>query len=382
MEEHQVDIFKALETVRITTVIDERAPQSDHELMRILREGEEEHDLDKIYQFIEACERGRGLAHDATFKKLIEKGFEVSPERVMRILAAKRHVERCICLALCDDQKRIAFIRMGADGNMEFLYECLRQLISYGSMTEEKRTAIVSGTVMLSEGSEELWRRMIRKKEYNKKWLEILGQLLSGLSERALVVYAETIHMDMPENYGAFISDSLQQMDPESTERLYRTAASCIYARWKEHLNYIRGKKSGLHEMFTNGYVELIYHAALYLYSEQKTWENEFAEVFLSFEKDLVGWYLDAVEMTTVFFADVSELCMLLCVAVDSGIYPTQKCREMLIRLKRLLEMYQYLWKEEDQKMVLEQTLTKLLISPITGKRAGFFPESVQQCKP
>ncbi len=48
MEEHQVDIFKTLETVRITIVIGEGAPQSDHELLRILREGEEEHDLDML----------------------------------------------------------------------------------------------------------------------------------------------------------------------------------------------------------------------------------------------------------------------------------------------------------------------------------------------
>ena len=361
MEEQQIDVLQALEAVRITTKLGERAPQSDHEYMRILQEGETEHNLDKIYQFVEACERGCGLVHNVTLIKLIEKGFEVSPERVMQILAAKRHLERCICLTLCDEEKRIAFIRMGADGNMEFLYECLRQLISFDSMTEEKRAAIVLGTVMLSEGSEELWRRMIRKREYDKKWLAILGSVLPELSERALVVYAETIRMDMSKEYGALISNSLWQMEPESMERLYRTAASCIYARWKEYLSLIRGKKSGLQEIFTNGYAGLIYGAALYLYNEQQTWEDMVTRILLSFEKDMVSWYSNVVQMEAVFFADISELCLLLHVAVDLGIRPTQECKEMLLRSKRLIDMNQYFWKKNRQKTALKQMITELL---------------------
>lgn len=362
MEERSPGVLAALEAVRVKMEIGEGAHRSDYEFMRILKEGEEEDNLDKIYQFVAACERGRGLVTDPAVIDLVRKAYETSPERTMQILAGKKHLERCIFLAGCSEEMRIAFVHMGAAGNMLFLYECLRQLLRGSRQSPEKAEALVSGARMLSEGNVTLWERLIRTGEYNRTWQSLLGLVLSGLGEQALIIFAKTIRMDLSEDQCAIISDSLGRMKMEEMERVQQVCAAVLYSRWKEYLEMLHEKKSGLHGIQTSGYQALIFQAIRYVYREQNGWEREVMDSLSLYEEDMCNWYKSVVELSTVFFIHMSKLFLLLCVGAELGFCPGNELRHMLEGAARHMEKLEYLWMDERKKTAMERCLEELLL--------------------
>lgn len=89
MENTESTIFTQLEKVSLKVNIKENAPKSDLEFMRLLQEGEETNDIDKIYQFVEAYERERGLIRDEMIHKMIAEAYNENPKFLMMVLAKK-----------------------------------------------------------------------------------------------------------------------------------------------------------------------------------------------------------------------------------------------------------------------------------------------------
>ena len=58
------DIWEALEKLTYTVNLDRRAPRADRMYYQHLQEGIQNEDLDKIYEFIDAFERGRAPSSD------------------------------------------------------------------------------------------------------------------------------------------------------------------------------------------------------------------------------------------------------------------------------------------------------------------------------
>lgn len=364
MEKRSQGILLKLQAAEMKTEIGADAPQSDHEFIRILQEGEAEGNLDKIYQFVSACERGNGLLRNSVVIDLVRQAYEQSPERTMQILAGKRHLERCVFLSACSEEMKIMFIRMGASGNMLFLYECLRQLLRTESHSLEKVEAVVSGISMLSEGDETLWERWIRTEEYNKNWQSLLGRILPELGSDALLLFAKTIRMDFPENQYAQISNSLSQMNAKKMERVQHACASILYSRWKEYLQALREKKSALRGVLMSGYQELIFQSLRYVCRDQAVWEREVMDCLSLFEEDMYSWYTNVVELSAVFFVHMSQLFLLLHAGADLGVYPGKKLSRMLEKAEQQMEVQEYLWKNDGQESLksIRQLIETILV--------------------
>lgn len=363
MEEQMTDALKRLRGLKLKVTVGERAPRSDYELERILREGETEENLDKIYQFVEACERGQRLINTEVAPWLKE-AFQESPEGVMQILADKTHLERCILLASGSEEMRIGFVEMGAAGNMWLLYECLRQLLLYGTSNDKIWEVLAAGIVKLSNGCGELWQRWIRTFELNRKWTTLLGKVLPELEEQALLVYVQTIRIRMPEKKAEEINWSLSQMDDEKSEKLYSSVDSIVYQRWKDYLQQLREEKYGCHGIIVSGYAELIFNSALHLFDTQDKWEQEVSEALVLFMRAQVEWYIGITQMKTVFFIHISQLYLLFSVGTTQGFVPGETVRAIFECAKRQMEMQEYLWEDERQRDVLYQRMDELLMVP------------------
>lgn len=363
MEEQMTDALKRLMGLKLEITIGEGAPQSDRELERILREGETEENLDKIYQFVEACERGQRLINTEVASWL-EEGFQESPESVMQILSGKMHLERCILLASGSEEMRIGFVEMGAAENMCFLYECLRQLLLYGTSNDKIWEVLAAGIVKLSNGCGELWQRWIRTFELNRKWTALLGKVLPELEEQALFVYVQTIGLRMPEEKTEEISWALHQMDNEKLEMFYSSVASIVYQRWKDYLWQLREEKYGCHGIVISGYAELIFNSVLHLFDTQDKWEQEVSETLVLFMRAQVEWYTGITQMKTVFYIYMSQLYLLFAVGTTQGFVPGETVRAIFECAKRQMETQEYLWEDERQRDVLYQRMDELLMVP------------------
>ena len=186
--------------------------------------------------------------------------------------------------------------------------------------------------------------------------------VLSGLGEQALIIFAKTIRMDLSGDQCAMISDSLGRTKPEEMERVQQVCAAVLYSRWKEYLETLRGKKSGLHGIQTSGYQALIFQAIRYVYREQTGWEREVMDSLSLYEEDMCNWYKSVVELSTVFFIHMSQLFLLLCVGLDLGFCPGNELRHMLEGAARHMEKLEYLWMDERQKTAMERCLEELLL--------------------
>ena len=83
------DVWGAINTLRFNTKIAENAERADRMFFERLQEGLKSGDVDKIYEFIEACERGRGVNSDPFVRKLFQKAYDEDAKRLCRILAER-----------------------------------------------------------------------------------------------------------------------------------------------------------------------------------------------------------------------------------------------------------------------------------------------------
>lgn len=340
MEKQELTVFQKLSAMKISTGVGENAPYSDHEFVRILQEGERENDLDKIYTFVEACERGCGYRSAHELFAMLKEAYEQSPEQLFQIIAKKRHVEKCILLSLCEMDMLCAAIELGCAKNAAMLYEALRQLSKYSSdWTQKEEEDFISGIVLLSVESESLWVRWIQKEEYKGYWMRILGRVLPGLCVQAMLVFAYTIRIDMDKRYYQDIYESLCVMSEEEEEYVLGVIGHTVVNRWKNYLEGIRQSKKYHKGLLFSAYGALIYSAMVYNMENEQMWICEVNECIDRLYDGLEDWYTSKLQRDTVYYVDMTRLSTLLQVGKDLEFCADEDLEGRLSRLENYVQM-------------------------------------------
>lgn len=313
MEKQELTVFQKLSALKISTGVGENAPYSDHEFVRILQEGERENNLDKIYTFVEACERGCGYRSAYELFPMLKEAYEQSPKELFEIIAGKRHVEKCILLSLCERDMLCKAIELGCEKNTEMLYEALRQLAKYNSdWTAKEEETFISGIVLLSTENEALWIRWIKKEEYKRYWMRILGKVLPRLCTQAMLVFANTIRIDMDVQYQQDIYESLCVMSEEEEEYVLRGIGEAATNRWEDYLEGMRQSKKYHNGLFFSAYGALIYSAMVHNMENEQMWICEVNKCIDRLYDGLEDWYTSKSQRDTVYYVDMTRLSALL----------------------------------------------------------------------
>jgi len=357
LEVREMSAIKKLDTMYLSVDHKVDEPRSDAEYISLLHQGNAEENIDKIYEFIEACERGCGLWVNESLPELLAKGFEESPEKLMNVLAGKNHFERCVFLASCSVEMKCTFIKLGASENMFFLYECLRQVLNEARESTEVNSALERGSVLLSAGDCDIWKRWIRRNEYNKKWIGLLGRVLPKLSSEGMSIYAKTIRLDMDMKYYRCICSSLEVMSEAEYEVFCNTIAPIIYRRWKEMLGAKRESGNYQRGLVCTGYGNLVLGAMFFLFVEQTDWEKELVDEINRLITDMMAWYPRITEMANVFCLDITQIYYLINIGITHAYEVGPYLSEKLGNAKKIMQNFDYLWDrrdEENKKKVYE----------------------------
>lgn len=357
LEVREMSAIKELDAMYLSVDHKVDEPRSDAEYISLLQQGNAEENIDKIYEFIEACERGRGLWVNESLPELLAKGFEESPEQLMNVLAGKNHFERCVFLASCSVEMKCSFIKLGASENMCYLYECMRQVLNGAKESTEVNSALERGSVLLSAGDRDIWKRWIRRNEYNKKWIGLLGRVLPKLSSEGMSIYAETIRLDMDIKYYRCIYSSLEVMSEAEYKEFCKIIAPIIYRRWKEMLGAKRESGNCQRGLVCTGYGDLVLGAMFILFAEQTDWENELSAEIDRLITDMTAWYSKITEMANVFFLDITQIYYLVYIVKIHAHEVGPHLSEKLGNVKKLMQNFDYLWDrrdEENKKKVYE----------------------------
>lgn len=369
MEENiaKPDVWKALSTVTYSARIAEGARRSDQMFYQHLQEGIETNDLDKMYEFIEASERGRGVRHDEMIRKLFAKAYAEDPRRLCTHLAERNQLmDYWIFLSTgCTTEMLVHFSNMDIPQGL-FYYECARILMKRIRQEPKCEEGILSATKKLAASHPQLWERWLRKQEYNIHWHKLVFRVLACTDREALEVYAKTITLNLSntKNELGVITQAFQSISDSSKTYILEHISTILYQRW--HLLIDQKKKAYdfLNEIWITGYTNLLLNAFPYILRDRKKWKSRFLTSAKQFEQDMYAWYQSQVNRSSIFFYDLTQIYYLLIVGSQCQFVQSEddtEIQQCLQKINILIHRYASSWSEKDtQKSKLEEMLRHL----------------------
>ena len=356
------DIWEALEKLTYTVNLDRRAPRADRMYYQHLQEGIQNDDLDKIYEFIDAFERGRGPSSDERIRKLFQKAYNESPHRLCQVLAKRNSIiDYWLFLTTdCDTEMIQNFVRQEVP-YPRFYFECARILLKQFQHGLKCEGDIVCAVIKIADSDLFLWKRWICRYERNMAWQTMIPHVLDHVKEEALITFAETINLDMSINRGELevLTKAYQEIQNTYETNILKNISSIVWNRWCLLINGKKRDKEFQNKILITGYTNLILDAFQYTLNDKTEWKSNFLKYGEELNKDMYAWYKSCTNMMSIFFYDITQIYYTLFVGVRCQIIQVDeeinKCAQCVLNLIR---KYEDFWdKDEERKVKLEKML-------------------------
>ena len=362
------DVWGAINTLRFNTKIAENAERADRMFFEHLQEGLKSGDVDKIYEFIEAYERGRGLNSDPIVCKLFQKAYDEDAKRLCRILAERDSIIDYwgYLSSNCETYMIIAFTKMDVEYPC-FYYECARILfkrLQENLLHQEDllcQEGIIAAVKKLSNIDLKLWKRWIQKNESNSCWQKLLFTVLSQVDKNALEMFAQTIHLDMPiQDYKPdILLTEFERLADSSKNYILVHVSGIIIDRWNDLIDKKKKAFVTMNKPLFTGYINLILNSFQESLQDKEKWKTAFLKQAEILEEDMYRWYAREINMESIFFYDITQLYYILIVGQECQLIEIDEViSNCMQKVKMVIERYDYFWREcEGQKADLEKRL-------------------------
>ena len=362
------DVWGAINTLRFNTKIAENAERADRMFFEHLQEGLKSGDVDKIYEFIEAYERGRGLNSDSIVRKLFQKAYDEDAKRLCRILAERDSIIDYwgYLSSNCETYMIIAFTKMDVEYPC-FYYECARILLKRlqeNLLHQEDllcQEGIIAAVKKLANIDLKLWKRWIQKNESNSCWQKLLFTVLSQVDKNALEMFAQTIHLDMPiQDYKPdILLTEFERLADSSKNYILVHVSGIIIDRWNDLIDKKKKAFVTMNKPLFTGYINLILNSFQESLQDKEKWKTAFLKQAEILEEDMYRWYAREINMESIFFYDITQLYYILIVGQECQLIEIDEViSNCMQKVKMVIERYDYFWREcEGQKADLEKRL-------------------------
>jgi hypothetical protein len=348
------NIWEAINSLKYSAKISESAGRADQMFYKSLQEGLESNDLDKIYEFIDACERGRGLRTDATVRKLFQKAYKADPEHLCRILAEKNDIIYywMFLSTSCDPSMILSFTKMDLP-YPAFYYECARILLRQMREETPYEEGIISAVKKIADSDLALWKRWVHKFEYNKHWQKLVFRTLEQLSRDALKIYAQTICLDMQTQHDALgiLSQEFGRLPNSSKDYILENISNIIWERWCLLIEQKKKNFVFLNKIMITGYTNLILNGFLYTLNSKEEWKSCFLNYAEILNQNMSAWYETQTKMSNIFFYDITQLYYILLVGQEFQMPENEgsiyHCAQII---QTFILQYEYFWIENDSQ--------------------------------
>lgn len=364
MEEN--DIWKAVSSISYDTNIGKNAGRSDQMFWKHLQEGKENNDLDKIYEFIEAFERRKGLISDETVRKVYQKAYREDPGHLCRFLAKKDSIiDYWIFLsACCETNMLVDFAKMDVP-YPHFYYECARILLKRINIDAKYKEGVVVAVKRISDKDLEAWEYWLRKNESNRYWQQLLFEVLKQASKAALKRFVQTIHLDM-----MLQKDEVNIMDqgfdilPDTSKKyIMENISKDIWEKWNLLIVEKKKKHKYLDGIWFTGYLSLILNSLIYSLDNKEEWKSFFLKCEKILEEDMYAWYENVTYMQSNFFYDITQIYYIILAGQEKQIIESDEAIIQGVRnIQLLIHKYEHYWKTHiEQKTDMENRLNIIL---------------------
>ena len=359
----QMNVWKVLDALKMDIKVGKTAGRSDKVFYQHMCEGVKENNLDKIYEFIDATERGCGLYEADKIYKLMKKAFEEDSLRLGKTIAERRNLIDCwIFLSPCTSDMICTLAAVETEYSL-FYYECARLLLQKIDNDEKTEMYVVEVVKKIAVHDSELWKRWINKNEYNMNWQRMVGKVLVELPAELLTVYAETIHLDMmsERNELGVITEAFQKISDDRIEYVLSVISEVIYFRWKNNIQEKKKKRKYQSEIIISAYTNIILWSMNVFIIEKAIWEKEIVDSIEILERDMYEWYENESQMKSVFFMDMTWIFYLLHLK-EHGLLgiKTESVLTAVCKFRELLKRLEAFWNQNDARKAEMESLVNL----------------------
>ena len=365
MEKNEIkkDVWEAINMLKFSTKLGENAGRADHIFFQHLQEGLKSGDIDKIYEFIEAYERGRGLNSDPIVCKLFQKAYDEDTRRLCRILAERDSIiDYWVYVSSnCKINMIVSFTKMDVEYPC-FYYECARILLKRLQEDLLCQEGIIAAVKKLAKIDLNLWKRWLQKNESNSCWQKLLFTVLSQVDKKALEIFAQTIHLDMTiqEQKDDILSFAFESLSDSSKNYILMHVSGIILERWNDLIEKKKKAFVSINSPLFTVYINLVLNSIQNSLQDKEKWKTVFLKQAEVLEEDMYRWYARQINMESMFFYDITQLYYILIIG--------QECQLIRIddvicdsaqKVKLITERYDYFWRDcESQKDDFEKRLS------------------------
>lgn len=345
-------VWEVLDSIHFSFNLGEGAERVDIELFRILEEGRNEGDINKIYAFIESYERGHHPLINSNVSKILEDAYKTDARRLFQFIESKKDiVDYWIFLSLISDKNIIySFACMESD-SAYFFFECARQILIRFSDDDNYKSPCTSAIIKFAMNNMDLWNYWTKKYEYNVKYTRIIWDVISKLEASQLLEYSRTIRLIECFNNEAerIYQEEFLKLGSKERNQIILTIAKTIYDHWESAL--IESKKTGKYQnnVLISKYYSVILLSMEFLFSDDNIWGAEIEKYVQFLESDMENWFSSETNHISVFFLNLTNIYYLLLVkenklkAMDSN-----SVKSSLKKIEFLLTKYECYWIFDD----------------------------------
>ena len=317
------DIWEMISSVSYSTHIAGNAGRADQKFFEHLQEGIADNDLDKIYEFIDAYERGKSIKPDELVCRLFQKAYREDSARLCQLLAEKNNiVDYWIFLSTCcETDMLVDFAKMDVAYPC-FYYECARILLKRTSGIDEK-------------------------------------------CKEALKRFAQTINLDMMlQNHKEdIVAWEFERLSDTSKKYILENISKDILENWNLLFEKKKKKHENLREIWFSGYFSLILNSLQYDLKNKEEWKLSFLNYEKILEKDMYAWYEKTTHMCCAFFYDITQIFYIVLAGQEKQIIEADESVTQSIRkIQLFIRRHEDYWKDHvKQKIELEHRLEAML---------------------
>lgn len=363
MDECKKTVWDVLNSIVINVNVDERADCADKKYFEILNEGRKQNDITKIYEFIDAAERGgmnpRCSSEIITF---FEEAYREDPFRLCKFIADKNSIyDYWLFLDIASNEMLLSFSTFEIE-NPLFFYECSRQIFMRFRTDNIAMANIVSSIIKFANYDRKLWERWIKKQEYHEKWQTIVVKVLEQLNDEGLVIYADTISLDMAchNNLLKIITDGFRSITSEKMDHILETISPRIIERWELLVTEYKNNKKFINSTLICPYTNVILMCMNYSYSKKQILERieHYIQIFVC-EDEI--WYTSVSDYSSninLNFTNIFYILMCNSEIVDI-LKGSENIKEYLKLLQSLLNKYTKVLRSENEDFIKVLELIK-----------------------
>lgn len=360
----QTNVWEVLDKVKVNMKIGENAGRADQIYYQHLCEGMQKNDLNKMYETISAVERGCGITRDENMDKLIKKAYEENTGRLGEFIANRNNLlDYWMFLSYCTPEVIGQMILIETEYTL-FYYECARLLFQEIKRDNSYRTYIVRAVKKIAMHDSELWERWLNKNEHNMTWQKMIGEVLAELTEEPLVVYANSIHLDMVvrKDELRIITESFHEITDDRFDYILSVISEDICQRWKNYVQTKKEQKKFQSGIMISAYTNIILWSMDVVMKKRYIWEKEFFTITKTLEHDMYEWFENESQMRNVFFVDMTQIFYLLHVKKyelsDMG---TEVVLNAVSKIKILMKRLDRFWDRNNERKTELESLLNLI---------------------